>query len=209
VNNTVLPFTQEMLVRAARVVHAGGVIAFPTDTFYALGVTPFNATAVRRIFTLKGRGASPILVLIRHPRELEGLVADITPSAELLMNACWPGPLTIVFRAHPSVPALIGAETGTIGIRLAAADSLQQLLEAVGGPLTGTSANRTGAPAPTTAQEVHAGVGGDVDLILDGGPTAGGLPSTVVDTTVLPIRLIREGAVPRDVVLSIAGTLAA
>jgi L-threonylcarbamoyladenylate synthase len=209
VNNTVWPITPEMLVRAASLVHAGGVIAFPTDTFYALGVTPFNAAAVRRIFTLKGRGTSPILVLIRDPRELEGLVADITPSAQLLMNACWPGPLTIVFRACPSVPSLVGAETGTIGIRLAAADSVQQLLDAVGGPLTGTSANRTGAAPPTTAQEVDAGVGAGVDLILDGGPTAGGLPSTVVDTTVLPIRLIREGAVPRGVVLSIVGTLAA
>jgi L-threonylcarbamoyladenylate synthase len=190
-------------------VHAGGVIAFPTDTFYALGVTPFNAAAVRRIFTIKGRGTSPILVLIRDPGDLEGLVADIPPSAQLLMNACWPGPLTIVFRACPSVPSLVGADTGTIGIRLAASHSLQQLLEAVGGPLTGTSANRSGAAAPTTAQEVHAGLGADVDLILDGGRTAGGLPSTVVDTTVLPIRLIREGAVPRGVVLSIVGTLAA
>ncbi len=208
-NTTVWPLTQEMLVRAASLVHAGGVIAFPTDTFYALGASPFNAAAVGRIFTLKGRGTSPILVLIRHPKELEGLVADITPSAKLLMNACWPGPLTIVFRACPSVPPVVGAHTGTIGIRLAAADSLQQLLEAVGGPLTGTSANRTGAAAPTTAQDVHAALGADVDLILDGGPTAGGLPSTVVDTTVLPIRLIREGAVPRGVVLSIVGSLAA
>ena len=208
-NNALRPFTHEMLVRAASLVHAGGIVAFPTDTFYALGATPFNSEAVRRIFTLKGRGTSPILVLIRHPRELEGLVVDITPGAELLMKACWPGPLTIVFRASPSVPSVLGAGTGTIGIRLAATDLLQQLLEAVGGPLTGTSANRTGAPAPTTAQEVHAGLGADVDLILDGGPTTGGLPSTVVDTTVLPIRLIREGAVPRGVVLSIVGSLAA
>jgi L-threonylcarbamoyladenylate synthase len=208
-NNAVCPFTQEMLARAASLVHAGGVVAFPTDTFYALGATPFNPKAVRRIFTLKGRGTSPILVLIRNPTELEGLVVDITPSAELLMKACWPGPLTIVFRASPSVPSVLGAGSGTIGIRLPAADSLKQLLEAVGGPLTGTSANRTGAPAPTTAQQVHADFGADVDLILDGGPTAGGLPSTVVDTTVQPIRLIREGAVPRGVVLSIVGTLAA
>ncbi len=208
-NSTLCPITPEMLVRAARLVHAGGVVAFPTDTFYALGVTPFDAAALRRLFTLKGRGTNPILVLIRHRKELEGLVEDIPQSAELLMNACWPGPLTIVFRACQSVPAMVGAGTGTIGIRLAAADSVQQLLGAVGGPLTGTSANRSGAAPPTTAQEVQAGLGVDVDLILDGGPTAGGLPSTVVDTTVLPIRLIREGAVPRGVVLSIVGTLAA
>jgi L-threonylcarbamoyladenylate synthase len=201
--------TPEMLLRAASLVHGGGVIAFPTDTFYALGVAPFNTAAVHRLFALKGRGASPILVLIRHPNDLDGLVAEITPSAELLMKACWPGSLTIVFRASPNVPPALGAGTGTIGIRLAAADSLRQVLEAVGGPLTGTSANRTAALPPTTADDVRTGLGDGVDLILDGGPTAGGLPSTVVDTTVTPIRLIREGAVPRGVVLSIVGTLAA
>lgn len=203
--------TEAALSQAAGVVHAGGVIAFPTETFYGLGVTPFDPAAVHRLFRLKGRSpaSSPILVLIRHRKELQGLVSEISPSAELLMDACWPGPLTIVFRASSSVPPVLTAGTGTIGVRLSASASLQRLLAAVGGPLTGTSANRSGASPATTAEDVQTSLGVAVDLILNGGRTPGGLPSTVVDTTVVPVRVIREGAVPRSAMLSVLGTLAA
>jgi L-threonylcarbamoyladenylate synthase len=203
--------TEAMVARAASVVRAGGVIAFPTETFYGLGVTPFDPAAVSRLFQLKGRSpaSSPILVLIRDRTELERLVSEVSPSAELLMNACWPGPLTIVFRASSTVPLLVTAGTGTIGIRLSASAPLHRLLEAVDGPLTGTSANRSGAAPATTAEEVQASLGVEVDLILNGGRTPGGLPSTVVDCTVQPVRLIRQGALPRSEVLSIIGTLAA
>jgi L-threonylcarbamoyladenylate synthase len=104
---------------------------------------------------------------------------------------------------------VLTAGTGTIGIRLSAAPSVQRLLEAVGGPLTGTSANRSGALPAVTAEDVQVSLGVDVDLILDGGRTPGGFASTVVDTTVTPVRLIREGALPRSAVLSVLGTLAA
>jgi L-threonylcarbamoyladenylate synthase len=210
-NSAPEPMTETVLRQAAGVVRAGGVIAFPTETFYGLGVTPFDPSAVHRLFQLKGRSTAsrPILVLIRNRTELESLVSEISPSAELLMNACWPGPLTIIFRASPSVPPLVTAGTGTIGLRLSAAALLQRLLEAVDGPLTGTSANRSGALPATTAEEVQASLGLDVDLILNGGRTPGGLPSTVVDTTVQPVRLIRDGALPRSAVLSVVGTLAA
>jgi L-threonylcarbamoyladenylate synthase len=203
--------TEAALHQAASVVRDGGVIAFPTETFYGLGVTPWDSAAVQRLFALKGRStaSSPILVLIRHPKDLESLIAEISPSAELLMKGCWPGPLTIVFRASSRVPPLLTAGTGTVGIRLSAAVSLQRLLNAVGGPLTGTSANRSGALPAVTAQDVQASLGVDVDLILDGGRTPGGFASTVVDTTVMPVRLIREGALSRNAVLSVIGTLAA
>ena len=203
--------TEVALHQAASVVRDGGVIAFPTETFYGLGVTPWDSSAVQRLFALKGRStaSSPILVLIRHRKDLESLISEISPSAELLMNACWPGPLTIVFRASSRVPPLLTAGTGTIGIRLSAAASLQWLLDAVDGPLTGTSANRSGALPAVTAQDVQASLGVDVDLVLDGGRTPGGFASTVVDTTVMPVRLIREGALSRSAVLSVIGTLAA
>ncbi|TLY20810.1 MAG: threonylcarbamoyl-AMP synthase [Nitrospirae bacterium] len=205
------PMTEAALHQAASVVRDGGVIAFPTETFYGLGVTPWDSSAVQRLFALKGRStaSSPILVLIRHRKDLESLISEISPSAELLMNACWPGPLTIVFRASSRVPPLLTAGTGTIGIRLSAAASLQWLLDAVDGPLTGTSANRSGALPAVTAQDVQASLGVDVDLVLDGGRTPGGFASTVVDTTVMPVRLIREGALSRSAVLSVIGTLAA
>jgi L-threonylcarbamoyladenylate synthase len=211
VRGALYPMTEAALNQAASVVRDGGVIAFPTETFYGLGVTPWDSAAVQRLFALKGRSSasSPILVLIRHRKELESLITEISPSAELLMKACWPGPLTIVFRASSKVPPLLTAGTGTIGIRLSAAASLQRLLDAVGGPLTGTSANRSGALPAVTAQDVQASLGVDVDLILDGGRTPGGFASTVVDTTVMPVRLIREGALSRSAVLSVIGTLAA
>ena len=199
------------LREAGVVVRGGGVVAFPTETFYGLGVLPFDERAVRRVFDLKGRSAttSPVLVLVRSRADLEALVSEITPTAERLMETCWPGPLTLVFRASASVPALLTAGTGTIGIRLSAHPDVRRLLEAVGGALTGTSANRSGDPPATTAEEVQRSLGADVDLILDGGPTPGGLPSTVLDTTVTPPRLIREGCVPRASLLSVVGSLAA
>jgi L-threonylcarbamoyladenylate synthase len=189
--------SKSSLREAGEVVRGGGVIAFPTETFYGLGVDPLNVPAVQRLYDLKGRSSqtSPILVLIRSRRELQALVSEITPAAERLMQACWPGPLTLVFRAAEAVPSVLTAGTGTIGVRLSAYPDVQRVLEVVGGPLTGTSANRTGQPPTTTADEVERAFGVDVDLIVNGGPTPGGLPSTVVDTTVSPPRLIREGCV--------------
>jgi L-threonylcarbamoyladenylate synthase len=111
------------------------------------------------------------------------------------MQACWPGPLTLVFRAAAEVPAVLTAGTGTIGVRLPASRDALRVLEVLGGPLTGTSANRTGEPPATTADKVEGAFGAEIDLIVNGGPTPGGLPSTVVDTTVSPPRLIREGRV--------------
>jgi L-threonylcarbamoyladenylate synthase len=189
--------SKSSLREAGEVVRGGGVIAFPTETFYGLGVDPFNVPAVQRLYDLKGRSSqtSPILVLIRSRRELQALVSEITPAAERLMQACWPGPLTLVFRAAEAVPSVLTAGTGTIGVRLSAYPDVQRVLEVIGGPLTGTSANRTGQPPATTADEVERAFGADVDLIVNGGPTPGGLPTTVVDTTVNPPRLIREGCV--------------
>ena len=193
------------------VVRGGGVIAFPTETFYGLGVDPFNVQAVRRLYDLKGRSpqTSPILVLIRSRDELQALVSEITPAAERLMQGCWPGPLTLVFRAAAAVPAGLTAGTGTIGVRLPAYPDVQRVLEVVGGPLTGTSANRTGQPPTTTADEVERAFGTEVDLVVNGGPTPGGLPSTVVDTTVRPPRLIREGCVSQAALRAVLPSWAA
>jgi L-threonylcarbamoyladenylate synthase len=196
---------------AADLVRRGGVIAFPTETFYGLGACPFDARAVQRIVALKDRSlrAGPILVLIRSRADLAAFVSEITPAAERLMEACWPGPLTLVFRASAAVPSVLTADTGTIGVRLPAHPDVQRLLEAVGGPLTGTSANRSGRPPATTADDVARALGDGVDAILNGGETPGGLPSTVVDTTVSPPRVIREGRVPTASLRSVLNVLAA
>lgn len=203
--------SEPSLREAAGIVHGGGVIAFPTETFYGLGACPFDARAVQRIFDLKGRSfrSAPILVLIRSRADLVALVSEITPAAERLMEACWPGPLTLVFHAAEAVPSVLTAGTGTIGVRLPAHSDVQRLLEAVGGPLTGTSANHSGLPPATTAEDVDRAFGDGVDAILNGGPTPGGLPSTVVDTTVDPPRLLREGRVPTASLRSVINSMAA
>ncbi len=208
---TIRDVSEPSLCEAAGIVREGGVIAFPTETFYGLGACPFHARAVRRIFDLKGRSlrTGPILVLIRSRADLAPLVTEITPMADRLMESCWPGPLTLVFRASDDVPSVLTAGTGTIGVRLSAHPDVQRLLEAIGGPLTGTSANRSGRPPATTAEEVELALGDGVDAILDGGATPGGLPSTVVDTTVTPPRVIREGRVPTASVLAIINSMAA
>ncbi|MGH7260013.1 MAG: L-threonylcarbamoyladenylate synthase [Nitrospiraceae bacterium] len=181
---------------AVNVVRNGGLIAMPTDSFYALGASVFDEAAVRRVCTIKGqREHKPILALIADRAQLAALVARIPPAAEVLMDRFWPGPLTIVFPASPRLPAVLTAGTGTIGVRWPAHSLLQRLLRETG-PLTGTSANRSGAEPARTAQDVEEALGSDVDLIVDGGPSSGPLPSTVVET-VGTVRVLREGPIRR------------
>lgn len=203
--------SDQSLRAVADLVSSGGVIAFPTETFYGLGVCPFNARAVQRIVELKDRASrtAPILVLIRSRDDLAALVSEVTPAAERLMEVCWPGPLTLVFRAAMAVSLSLTAGTGTIGVRVSAHSDVQRLLDAVGGPLTGTSANRAGQPPAETADGVARTLGDGVDAILDGGATPGGQPSTVLDMTVSPPRLIREGRVPASFLRAIIKSLAA
>jgi L-threonylcarbamoyladenylate synthase len=176
------------------VLHRDGVLAVPTESFYALAADPWRATAVERLYALKGRpDGKPILILIADRAHLAPLVREIPPAATVLMDRFWPGPLTIVLPASPDLPVALTAGTGTIGIRQPKSTLLQPLLRHVG-PLTGTSANRSGEAPVTHAGDVELLFGDEVDLILDGGPTPGGRPSTVVraGTTV---DMIREGAV--------------
>ncbi len=189
-------FSEEIVRELGSVVRANGVVAVPTESFYALGVVPTDATAVARLCRIKGeRHNKPILVLIGDRAQLDGLVAGIPPAAQALMDRFWPGPLTIIFPALPSLPAFLTAGTDSVGIRLTAHPLLAAVLRRVG-PLTGTSANRSGQPPLQTAQAVRDELGADIDLILDGGPTPGGLPSTVVDARG-PIVVVREGRVSR------------
>jgi L-threonylcarbamoyladenylate synthase len=186
------------LVQTVRgVIQRGGVVAVPTETYYGLGANPFDRQAVERLLAVKGRpDGKPILVLIGRRAQLSSLVQTISPIATLLMDAFWPGPLTILFPARPSLPPQLTAGTGTVGVRLTPCAPLVQLLQEVG-PLTGTSANRTGCPPARTAGEVEEALGQDIELIIDAGLTPGGPPSTIVDGREC-VRLIREGAVTRQ-----------
>jgi L-threonylcarbamoyladenylate synthase len=174
-----------------------GVIAVPTETFYALAASAHSRPALERVLTIKGRPAGkPLLVLIGERSQLNHLIQNIPRAAAVLMDRFWPGPLTLVFNAAESLPAALTAGTGTIGIRLPAHDFLRTVLRRTG-PLTGTSANRSGEVPPVTAEQVVASLGEVIDAILDGGPTPGGPASTVLDVTG-PVRLIREGPISED-----------
>ncbi|MBA2252263.1 MAG: threonylcarbamoyl-AMP synthase [Nitrospirales bacterium] len=192
----------DVLETANRLLHQSGVLAMPTESYYALGARPFNEEAVRRVCTIKGRGEDkPILVLISDRAQLDQLVTDVPLAARVLMGRFWPGPVTLVFRATPHLPPELTRGTRTVGIRQPAHHALLHLLHHVG-PLTGTSANRTGHSPVRTAEQVLEELGGDVDLILDGGETSGGLPSTLVDITG-SIRVLREGPVSREAIRAV------
>lgn len=185
----------------AEVVRAGGVVAIPTESSYGLGVSPFHPGALARLCRLKGRSDDkPILVLIAARTHLDLLVRDIPPAARLFMEAFWPGPLTIVFPALASLPPALTAGTGSVGLRWTAYAPLVELLH-VTGPLTGTSANRSGHPPTQTAEAVQSLLGTEIDVILDAGAAPGGPPSTVVDARE-PVTLIREGPVTREAIMS-------
>ena len=181
------------------VLNSGGVIAFPTDTFYGLGANPFNPDALSKIFQIKQRPADkPLLILIHSIDQLEDLTQEVTENARKLMEHFWPGPLTLIFKAALSLPDALTAGTGTIGIRLPGHPFTHRLLETLGQPLTAPSANISGTGEPRTAQQVESSLGGELDLIVDGGPAPGGKLSTVLDSTANPPTLIREGALSRS-----------
>ncbi|MCA1959055.1 MAG: threonylcarbamoyl-AMP synthase [Nitrospira sp.] len=206
---TILSYSEHECPRlsqtVAETIKRGGVVGFPTETYYGLGVNPFNPTAVGRLIQIKGRPDNkPILVLIGMMEHLSLLTESISPAAALLIDTFWPGPLTILFPAKPSLPSTLTAGTRRVGVRLTSCSPLRNILEHVG-PLTGTSANRSGDPPVTTAAEVVKTLGAEIDLVIDGGTTPGGAPSTVVDVGET-IQIIREGAVTRAMLQTAIGT---
>lgn len=183
------------LKEAADVLSKGGLVAFPTETFYGLGANALDSGALGRIYAVKGRAESkPFLVLVDSARMARTLVKDIPTVAWGLMTRYWPGPLTLVFTAIEGLPDMLTAGTGTIGIRMPSHPLALGLVRAAGVPVTAPSANPAGAEPPTTAGEVQRFFDGKIELILDGGPTKGGLPSTILDVTATPPRIIRQGA---------------
>jgi len=173
------------------------VIAFPTETFYGLGADALNPKAVEKLFEIKQRDRrNPILILVSNFTQVLDLVENVPTQAQPLITRLWPGPLTLVFKASNKVPNILTAGTGKIGIRIPGDPLTHQLLKVMAAPLTATSANRAGEESPTTAQQVLQTLGAELALILDAGPTPGGLPSTVVDVTTSPITLLRKGQIP-------------
>ncbi len=194
---------EQAFSRCREVISAGGVIVYPTDTYYGLGADPHNPRAVRKLFEIKNRPTDqPILLLIAEATEVNDWAKDIPARAVDLMTRHWPGPFTLVFRAKSDVLPELTAGTGAIGLRVPGSELTRGLLRSLGCALTGTSANQSGQPSIRTAAEAKAAIGDRVDLILDGGETAGGKPSTIVEVSAGVLRVLREGAVS---VLDITG----
>lgn len=189
------PYTRKL---AASIISQGGLIAFRTDTFYGLGVDPFNVEAVERIKMLKGReDGKPILLLLADSNTVSRLMAGSSDLFELVRKQLWPGPLTIVVPAVPYLSAAITANTGTVGLRLPNDENVRTLVRECGSVLTATSANPTGKEPAKSAAQVSSYFPAGVDLVVDGGEVTVTEPSTVLDITRTPPKLIREGVLSR------------
>lgn len=186
-----------VILQAAKVVSEGGVIAFRTDTFYGLGADPFNAAAVARIRELKGREENkPILLLLADASVADRFIEDRSKAFDDVARRFWPGPLTIVGNAVPSLPPEITAGTGTVGVRVPGDSDVRDFVRLCGGAITATSANPSGGEPARTAGEVLAYFRDGIDLVIDSGAVTSARPSTVLDVTTSPPRVVREGAIP-------------
>jgi L-threonylcarbamoyladenylate synthase len=174
------------------------LVAFPTDTLYALGADALDPHAIERVHTVKGRHhQKPLSVLTPSVEACASLAASLPEGVHRLMRAYWPGPLTVVVKASSRIPSVLTGSSGTVGLRMPAGLVAQALLVAFAGPIIGTSANKAGGADPADAKGVQRTIGGQIDMILDGGRVALGVPSTVIDCSVEPARILREGAIPR------------
>jgi L-threonylcarbamoyladenylate synthase len=180
---------------ALRVLREDGIVAYPTETFYGLGVDARSRTACDRLFELKGRPPEKAFpCIVSGVPQLEAVARNLGKAAFLLAGRFWPGPLTLVVEAKPGFAA--SSPEGGIAVRASGLRLARDLAEWLGAPVTATSANRSGSPPATTADQALSDLGAELDLLLDGGPCPGGLPSTIVDVRETPARLVREGRVP-------------
>ena len=193
---------QEGVSIGAETILGGGVVALPTESFYSLSVDATNAQAVERIFAIKKRASGlPILILISSVGELAQYVIAVPPAAREMGERFWPGGLTMIFESSPILPSRLTGGTGKIGIRISSHPVARALPKALPVPITGTSANISGTPPCTTADQVLECLGAEVDLVLDGGPTQGKDASTVLDVTVNPPLIVREGMIKGEEIL--------
>jgi L-threonylcarbamoyladenylate synthase len=188
----------QSIARAVEVLRAGGVIALPTDTVYGVGAHGLLNDAVERLYEVKGRPTEKAIPLLLASADDIGSVArDLSPQALDLMRRFWPGALTLVLRKQPHLPPAVTA-TDTVAVRVPDHPVVRELIHALGAPLAATSANRSGQPELRDAPSIDAVLGDALELILDGGPCAGGVPSTVVDVSGEELRVLRVGAISPD-----------
>ena len=194
------------LLRAVEVLGNGGVVAIPTETVYGLAAAVNNPSSLSKVFSVKGRPTThPLISHLSSIEQLNEWATDISEDAKSLASACWPGPLSILLKKSVNLPYLVTGNRETAVFRVPAHQFARQLIDALHVPLAAPSANRFGKVSPTTAQHVLDDLGGDVDLIIDGGPCTIGVESTIVDFTCDPPQLLRPGGIPQEDIESILG----
>jgi len=201
---------EQGLKQAAEGLRSGQLVAFPTETVYGLGADALNTVAVKRVFEAKGRPSdNPLIVHIAEFSQLSELVREIPPQARVLMEAFWPGPLTLVFKKSPRVPDAITAGLDTVAIRMPQNPMALRLIREARVSVAAPSANRSGRPSPTTASHVAEDLNGRIEYIIDGGPCTVGVESTVLDITVPVPMILRPGGVTREMLEAVIGPIAA
>ena len=197
-----------LLQWAAELIRSGGVIAFPTETVYALGADAMNERAVQRVFHLKKRmSGKPVAIFLPKSEDLKKIVKGITPSASKLIKEFWPGPLTLIFKSKPGQMTYLTEKEGKLGVRVSSSKFVQSLLIETRTPLTATSANLAGKPEPVSAEQVLSYFDGKIDLVINGGSSYTAMPSSVVDVSEkIPI-LLREGRIPYEKLKKVAPEL--
>mgnify|MGYP002624462480 CR=1 FL=1 len=194
---------------AARILQAGGLVAFPTETVYGLGAVALQELAVARVFEVKGRPRfDPLIVHVAHESWLPQLVAEMPDMARALASRFWPGPLTLVLPKTDAVPDLVTSGLPTVAVRIPNHPIALELLEATGLPLAAPSANPFGMLSPTRAKHVAEQIGENIDYVLDGGPCKVGIESTVIQLGSDTPRLLRPGGLPREEIEAVVGPIA-
>lgn len=198
----------EVMAQAAKLIQAGEVVAFPTETVYGLGANGLNSEAVAKIFAAKGRpNDNPLILHIADVKDVEALTTGLNENAKALMEAFWPGPLTLVINKSEIVPDVVSAGLPTVAVRYPANKFAQQLIKACGCPVAAPSANISGRPSPTNAQDVWEDMQGKVAAVLDGGNCGIGLESTVVDTTEPVPVILRPGGITYEMLTEVLGAV--
>jgi len=184
------------LKKAVKIIANGGIVAYPTETFYGLGVSALDKKAIEKVFCVKQRPPfRPLPILIPNIDWLKKIVKEIPFSAKLLSKHFWPGPLTLVFKSKDILPENLTANTGKIAVRISSHPIAQKLVKSLNLPITTTSANPFNKPPPTSLEEISPKIKAKIAAIIDGGKTKGGLPSTIIDVTLDPPVCLRRGVI--------------
>jgi L-threonylcarbamoyladenylate synthase len=198
IETRVLPITEESIAKAVRILSAGGLVAFPTDTVYGVGAHAFQPQAVEKIYAAKIRPRDKAIpLLLAKPDDLSLVAESFLPTVWPLVERFWPGGLTLVLRKRAIVSDAVSPGP-TVAVRVPDHPVTQALIVALGAPLAATSANLAGNPSPVTAQEVMGELAGRIELVLNGGPCPGGIPSTVLDLTTDSPTILRSGAIAEE-----------